>query len=300
MEKYSIEPKQEVITDFVNKIIELFRLNEDNSDKAFNFLTEFVTSEIERGNKIKLETFLQKISQNSHAIDQLRNNKGLLDVLYKNQDLLLDNEKLDLCVYYFKQRTNEVSNCWKSKEERILENPIANEEEMEVGTYKESIESQIRDAIFLLRKKGYDTFESGFKSVVDGSQFIGFWKESTRGNIKISESLKNKLEQMNIVLEIKTVISDRDQIILKPNGRIDLHVWKQIWDIVAEELPLLSNSKPKKEVTGAAESFIKNQEKLKRGENAELGMGYYFVEGEVKRMKLEEFRKINYPLDYDI
>ena len=105
---------------------------------------------------------------------------------------------------------------------------------------------------------------------------------------------------MNIVLEIKTVMSDRDQIILKPNGRIDLHVWKQIWDIVAEELPLLSNSKPKKEVTGAAESFIKNQEKLKRGENAELGMGYYFVEGEVKRMKLEEFRKINYPLDYDI
>lgn len=46
--------------------------------------------------------------------------------------------------------------------ERLELNPEPSEEEILLGAYKEELEPQVRDAIFELRQKGYDTTTSGF------------------------------------------------------------------------------------------------------------------------------------------
>lgn len=55
---------------------------------------------------------------------------------------------------------------------RIASRPEPDQEELSAGAYREMIEPQCRDAIFLIRRKGYDTCSSGFGTggtqVVDG------------------------------------------------------------------------------------------------------------------------------------
>ncbi|MBP7005845.1 hypothetical protein KBB27_01850 [Patescibacteria group bacterium] len=47
-------------------------------------------------------------------------------------------------------------------QERLRLHPEPTEEEIWLGAYKEELEPQVRDAIFALRQKGYDTTTSGF------------------------------------------------------------------------------------------------------------------------------------------
>lgn len=56
--------------------------------------------------------------------------------------------------------------------QRVATNPVPDDEELSAGAYREEIEPQCRKAIFTIRKKGYDTFSSGFgtgnNQVLDG------------------------------------------------------------------------------------------------------------------------------------
>lgn len=47
---------------------------------------------------------------------------------------------------------------------RRSSNPAPDEEEISAGVYREAIEPQCREAIFTMRRKGYDTWSSGFNS----------------------------------------------------------------------------------------------------------------------------------------
>src|ERR1700759_442476 len=46
--------------------------------------------------------------------------------------------------------------------QRVMTNPIPDEEEFSAGAYREQIEPQCREAIFAMRRKGYRTGSSGF------------------------------------------------------------------------------------------------------------------------------------------
>lgn len=88
-------------------------------------------------------------------------------------------------------------------EKRLAENPVPTEEELRVGTYREFLEPQIRDAIFVFNNKGYYTIDSGYhgRKILEGVQsehwisVSGFSKRGTkrkmveRPSTQISKSL---------------------------------------------------------------------------------------------------------------
>lgn len=49
--------------------------------------------------------------------------------------------------------------------QRVEENSTPTPEELSLGAYAEMIEPQVRDAVFMIRKKGYNTVSSGFNDM---------------------------------------------------------------------------------------------------------------------------------------
>lgn len=74
----------------------------------------------------------------------------------------ISEEKFKLLEYFAKLRKTTIDTMRKEIDERKETNPKANEEELNMGAYIESIEPQVRDTILNLRRKGYSTYESGF------------------------------------------------------------------------------------------------------------------------------------------
>lgn len=107
--------------------------------------------------------------------------------------------------------------------DRIANNPSPTDEEWNMGTYKEEIEPQVRDAAMLMRQKGYNTGSSGF------------WGQ----------------EHIDQVMDIATPIDDNSKIRLAehnvevtnagvrftPENPSNLESVKQTWDLIADILP---------------------------------------------------------------
>jgi len=104
--------------------------------------------------------------------------------------------------------------------------------EVQLGAYKEVIESQVREAVFLLREKGYPTFESGFGDL-EGAQQIGL-TESVLDNIKIDTTLAEELASQGIHVDIQP-----DKIRLTFERFCSLPEIESAWNEVAKSLPSL-------------------------------------------------------------
>ena len=132
------------------------------------------------------------------------------------------------------QSTTERKNSFIRRNRRMEENPIATDEEYDAGTYRDSLESQVADAVFTLRDKGYLTFESGMsESNTNREQFIGMYNK----NVFIPEKLTLSLKEKGFLIFLKH-FDDRTQIRIKPlDENVPLSRWKKIWDEVAEQLP---------------------------------------------------------------
>lgn len=121
---------------------------------------------------------------------------------------------------------------------RMQENPEATDEEYELGTYKEGVEQQVRDACFALNRKGYKTFESGFREKDgDRDQYIGMYNYNVELPASLIESFKEKQFDISIIRE-----DDRTVINIHPERAepVTLTEWKQLWDELAERLPVAS------------------------------------------------------------
>lgn len=132
------------------------------------------------------------------------------------------------------QSTTERKNGFIRRDKRILENPYATKEEYEIGSYKDSLESQVSDAVFSLGKKGYITFESGMDERPSSrDQFIGMYNKNISLDSHLVENMKNKGFDISI-----DIMDDRSQIRITPLiENISLSKWKEIWDEVSESLP---------------------------------------------------------------
>lgn len=107
-------------------------------------------------------------------------------------------------------------------------------EERSLGAYKEVLEPQVRDAVLLLRKKGYSTYESGF--VVPGvTQNIKSFDRVFEGVI-IPDTLIECLASDGVKLEVSP-----NEIFLHFDKFISLEEIKRIWDMVANALPDLGH-----------------------------------------------------------
>ncbi len=132
------------------------------------------------------------------------------------------------------QKIFERTDTFARNRQRAQENPIASQEEYDAGAYKEGLETQVSDAMFALRRNGYQTFESGFREDNTRDQYVGMYNKK----VILPDSLRAQLKNKNFAI---TLIphSDRTIINIHPlsSEPVSLEVWKAIWDEFSASMP---------------------------------------------------------------
>lgn len=118
--------------------------------------------------------------------------------------------------------------------ERSEREPLATDEEYEAGVYYEDIERQVADAVFELRRKGYNTFQSGFAERHPRDQFIDVYNKE----IVIPDEIIENLKQLGFVVALEKE-QDRTTIRIHPikDVPIRLNEWKTVWNTFAAKMP---------------------------------------------------------------
>lgn len=110
--------------------------------------------------------------------------------------------------------------------ERMTTNPIPTAQELGIGVFVEEIQPQVRDAVLLMREKGYDTgnvLHAGFMGEQHDLQGMTF-------NTPLSND-----EQ--VFLEAHGFVVDGDLLSFRPENQTDLGSIKGTWDWLANNLP---------------------------------------------------------------
>ncbi len=256
-----------------------------NEEGVRSYLTDGVSFLLQDISLNEVSTFIDRLVGNDEFISLVRQTPDMISNLYsvyRHQDILEDPAKLMMFSNNINLRTEELTCNIEEVTERIQHNPFAYEEELDAGVYREDIESQVRDALFAFRRKGYNTFESGFGDLVTGEQYIGFGKTNIETTRVIPKELTVELSRRNISLVIKKS-DDRYSLCLTPTASLpSLEDWKEIWDIVAEQiLPARTDVHSKNVHTKISLEFREKQEKMRRGESVYLGHGLQFEHGAV-------------------
>ncbi len=143
-------------------------------------------------------------------------------------------EKISLCQHFAKLRKKTIQEMRRALEKRVLEYPELSKEEEGLCCYNEEIEPHVLNAVTLMRKKGYDTYESGFGGL--NNQRIGVDDNSMVGvelPVDVLDFAKNNKVEIELV---------PDGIWLYCNRNMDIGELKEIWDKIAEALPDLGRS----------------------------------------------------------
>lgn len=100
--------------------------------------------------------------------------------------------------------------------ERIRNNPKPTEQEINLGTFLEALEPQVREAILDLNRKGYQTYHSGFNGFNPSEQYVYL-------NLgpEIPESVLKKLGEMGVKVHRQF---------------LDLDGGKNVWEVAFELL----------------------------------------------------------------
>ncbi len=132
------------------------------------------------------------------------------------------------------EKLYELQDVHRRRRELISQDHLATNEEYELGAYADVLESQVRDAVFAAQRKGYLTFQSGFREKSERDQFIDFYNR----NIVISQEMLKYLQELSIDVQIE-YFDDRTTLTLHPIGKDTLRLaqWKQVWDTLVESLP---------------------------------------------------------------
>lgn len=180
----------------------------------------------------------------------------------------LTKEQVEIMQYYVQLRRATLDQMQHDITRRVDNNPHATEEEMAIGAYLEQIETQVRSAVQVLRRKGYSTINSGFSGL--HSQKILF---SEPRKVELPPDLILELKNKDITVKIGPEEVDLHARVLHPreqrdvkfecNRPLTLDELKEAWDKIAEALPDFGVPAPPSR-TGAAESFRKRQERFSK------------------------------------
>lgn len=110
-------------------------------------------------------------------------------------------------------------------QERLTNNPTPTDEEWNMGAYKEELEPQVRDAIMLMRKKGYNTGSSGF------------WGHEVEQAMDVATAIDDNSLARLADHNIEVAVSATRTIRFKPKDRGNLQSIKKTWDMIADILP---------------------------------------------------------------
>ncbi len=139
----------------------------------------------------------------------------------------------DYFIEYFEKRQEK--NLAKERNKlRASESPVADDAEYDAGTYREGIERQVVDAVFELRAKGYDTFQSGFTEGEARSQFLDVYNKKVSVPTEITEYLSDVGFRIEVHQD-----GGRTTIMLSPvdEAAVRLDQWKEVWDSFANRMP---------------------------------------------------------------
>jgi hypothetical protein len=161
------------------------------------------------------------------------------------------------------ERIQEKNNVFARQKERLDKNPIASEEEYDAGVYREGIEQQVVEAVFSLRSKGYDTFQSGFTEGNPRNQFIDFYNK----NISVPDALITQLANAGFKMVVLK-LDDRTTVELQPikEEAVRLSEWKNVWNMFASGMSVAENE----DLSGVRiyankKKFQETQDRLKAG-----------------------------------
>jgi len=190
----------------------------------------------EKFNKLSVQ---EESNTDLHNEDYIRRvftsgNKGDIESLAAYYNFTTD--EVRLFSYFAKLRQKTLDEMRPQIEARRQNHPIENEEELNMGAYQESIEPQVRPAVFDLRKKGYATYGSGFGDF--DSQEIYFEKDYLK-NFQLSEQAVNEYRNRGVIIEVK---ADRIKLIFKKE--FDQEEIKALWQEVQSYFPDLGEPSP--------------------------------------------------------
>ncbi len=201
----------------------------------------------------------------------------------RGKDTFVDQKMMSSYVYNHTLRSKEKIEDQPMRMKLRLERaPLADDNEVNAGVYREELEPQVSDAIFLMRKKGYETFQSGFEDLTDGSQFVDFNTEDFEANIEqlrnllTSEATRNIFNEDGIEINVEKS-HDRLTVRLIPKDpQTPLQKWKRIWDTFAQLLPDRDHIAPPPMRLGSYGTFMEKQTKIRDGQKTYIGFGMEF------------------------
>ena len=160
------------------------------------------------------------------------------------------------------EKLYELQDVHKRRKELASQDRLATDEEYKLGAYADILESQVRNAVFAAQKKGYLTFQSGFREKSDRDQFMDFYNR----NIFIPEEALRYMKEQSIEVKLEN-LDDRTTLTLNPIGTdtIRLVQWNEIWNRLINKLPLAeSETVPNMKLTGEHVAFQRKQDSLRK------------------------------------
>lgn len=119
----------------------------------------------------------------------------------------------------------------KEVEKRRSSNPTPDEDELSAGVYREAIEPQCREAIFTMRRKGYDTCSSGFSF---GKKFGN--RQVLEGNLEFDQPTVELLKEHGYIVYTTSLWSGYHSLNFRPQNP-DLQEITAKWNKLADLLP---------------------------------------------------------------
>jgi len=159
------------------------------------------------------------------------------------------------------EKLYELQDTRNRRRKLVSQDRLATDEEYKLGTYIDVLESHIRDAVIAAQRKGYLTFQSGFKEKSERDQFMDFYNKE----IVIPENILKYLQGQSVEIRIEN-FDDRTTLSLHPKGNdpIRLGKWKEIWDTLIDSLPPAnSETVPNMKLYREHSDFRKKQDSLK-------------------------------------
>jgi len=107
-------------------------------------------------------------------------------------------------------------------------------EELSMGTYNELLEPQVKEAVLMLRKKGYNTYLSGFGAYAYTLQRMMFVEVPELESFEFNEEDRKYFEKLDVGIRVKI-----GEIEFNPPV-LSLDQLKDVWNRIAIALPDLN------------------------------------------------------------
>jgi len=258
----------------ISNMSELLRNSEDVAQP--NRIQEIIGEKLYQVYQDEGPEFFTALANRARLMEKLKQDPRLIHTFAHYRDLVCggSDTEIELFLTRAERRRQIIDEGHAAFRTRVQHTPFPTNEELALGTYLEFIEPQVRDAVLMLRAKGYRTISSGFGSLKHDEQAIVFQRDELQACAFSSDELNRLTEQGVECLILHE--GAYDILSLVPKRPIDMVQWKTIWDRVASYLP--ARGEP---LTTPSENFSKKVAQMREGKWTYLGAGVSYEKGQL-------------------